>query len=257
MDIDSQSTLLREVIKARYAKLNIIPKTHGFGCPYLEDCSRKSKERGTKFHTGNWAYIGINYGNALIDGKNARILIVAMDRGGKGGADEEEFPDTQWQFRKATENPTNPHMGGVSLIIKELVDAKDSLVYSNQYAFTNAVKCSVRTESMHTGATAIMIYNCSHHLAEEINALAPRLLITQGTHPANTVKRLFGLVSSIAQFSSPEGRISELFKAQNMLILTTPHPARLKGMRWRKGILPDFMAQALQRTRYELLNLSS
>jgi len=127
-DIDSQSTLLREVTKALYAKLNIIPKTHGFSCPYLEDCSRKSKESGTEFHTGNWVYVGLNYGTALIDGKHARILIVAMDRGGYGGVDEEEFTGIQREVRQATQNPINWHMGGVSLIVKELVDDKDSLV---------------------------------------------------------------------------------------------------------------------------------
>ncbi|MGH8055981.1 MAG: hypothetical protein ACREOH_01900, partial [Candidatus Entotheonellia bacterium] len=114
IDVDSRDTPMRQAIQCLYLNLNIIPTPQDFGCPYLHGCSRQSEIRGIQFCTGNWAYVGVDYGKGKINGKNAKILVIAMDRGGYCEAENEKFPDTQKAFREATEYPGNAHMGGVS-----------------------------------------------------------------------------------------------------------------------------------------------
>jgi hypothetical protein len=120
MDVDTIETSDRVAIQALYKRLAIAPTISSteFGCTHLDNCSRRCREGGRRFHTGTWPYVGAHYGSATVDGYIARILFVAMERGGRHDpAEELAFADTQWAFRTSMEERKNPHMGGVAEII--------------------------------------------------------------------------------------------------------------------------------------------
>ncbi len=139
-------------------------------------------------------------------------------------------------------------MGGVSLILKALLDEKDPEAFSGQFALTNAVKCIEPGPTMTTRPTRAMIENCALHLAVEIRLLRPHLIITQGRHPRKTLLRYFeGDARLKAEFGS-RGKAA-LYATGRVLLLVTPHPARLSGFKWKKEVLPPFLRKALTHTR--------
>jgi hypothetical protein len=248
---DLRDTSHREMIKTLYKEREIVPSCMKFGCASYQKCSENG---GIKLHTGNWAFVGHEYGQASINGLKAKILFVAMDRGGYGGADKEQFPDTQKSFRGSIESPSNPHMGGVSLILQALVNKQPIEQLSGMCALTNAVKCVKSTGSMSTNASKIMISECATHLLAEISTLKPNIIITQGTHPTETILGLFENRHLLREFKSSNGRrkTSVYIGPCGTIILTTPHPARQAGLKWKRGEIPDFWSNAIALARDEL-----
>lgn len=247
---DTIETPFRASIQALYRRAGIVPTRSGFGCCSLPACS----ERGQLIlHTGNWAFVGSNYGQAKVGGYSARILFVAMDRGGHGGADDESFPDTQASFRRSIELPKNPHMGGLALLLKHVVDDREPRKLSGQCALTNAVKCVQHTGSMSTDATRTMITKCSNHLGSEITALEPDIIITQGGHPTETIHGLVTGLVALQEFAGESRGRATLLANSRLIVLTTPHPARLPGLKWARGMLPAFLVDATAAARGELV----
>ncbi|MER3446069.1 MAG: hypothetical protein C4291_04180 [Candidatus Dadabacteria bacterium] len=181
--------------------------------------------RAVPDRTGDWPYIGVDYGEACISGKKIKIMFVAMDRGeGEEYSEEQRFEDYQRVWRENVINPSNPHMCGAHLIMKELVreDTKDPSKFANQFALTNSVKCG----HMWSSSTPQMRSNCSNHLLEEIRCLEPNLIITQGSDPAWWVTYRLGLNSpSIHSFPGGKLKAIEIFESEERLVLTTPYPA--------------------------------
>jgi hypothetical protein len=173
-----------------------------------------------------------------------------MDIGGHGEAHLWSFADAQREFRQAGETRRNPHMGGVALIMRHLVDDSDPRRIASQFALTNAVKCVEHTGTMSTKPSQLMIFECSHHLMAEIEVLKPDVIITQGSHPASTVSRLLGPAKTITFMD--RGRATTVSRANNIILVTTPHPARQPGLKWSQGTLPDFFVAAVERARHEL-----
>jgi len=198
---DTRSTLVRRRIRALYEDRSIVPSRDRLGCSSLPICSQ-SVRRG--LYTGNWAFVGCDYGKARIAESNVKVLFVAMDRGGHGKAQCEKFEDTQKCFRSSIEVPKNPHMGGVSLILQHLLDEKDVVKISGQCAFTNAVKCTQRTHQAKTHATRRMITECAQHLWAELKVLKPDLIITQGRHPTKTVLSYFSNVKAAGKYAGDQ-----------------------------------------------------
>lgn len=246
---DMIETAHRAAIQALYRDRKIVPVRKGFGCASLSRCSEGGK---LDLHTGNWAFVGWDYGRAKVAGDLAKILFVAMDRGGYGGAAKEGFPDTQESFRQSIEVPRNPHMGGVALILKHLVDDREPRISSGQCALTNAVKCVQHTDSMNTGATGVMISQCASHLRAEIGALDPNIVITQGGHPTDTVLGSIAGLRRIGEFTGPSRGRATVLTNSRLVVLTTPHPARQAGLKWTKGVLPQFLLDAIAVARVEL-----
>lgn len=245
---DRMRTAERTAIKALYRTQGIRPsrRMKDFGCPNLEKyCSSSQQGRNSRvrFCTGTWMYIGANYGNAQVAGRSIGVLFVAMERGGTFRPESEEFADTQRNFRNAAESRWNPHMGGTSQLMECLVGCEDRQLYSQQFALTNAVKCVQATNSQKSSSTATMVSKCSEHLRKEIECLKPHLVITQGDHPRQTVLELFD-PKHVQNFSGQAGE-AEVMLAENFVILTTPHPARKPGWRWKKGPLPEFLRNAV------------
>ena len=246
---DSRDTASRASIRALYAERGIVPTRRNFACQSLRLCSDGAK---LDLHTGNWAFVRCDYGKALVDGLPARIMFVAMDRGGYGGADDEGFPDTQSAFRRAIQLPRNPHMGGVALILKHLVDEREPRKLSGLCALTNAVKCVQHTGSMSTNATSTMIRECGSHLRAELRALEPDLIVTQGGHPADTVRESLAGLRLVQEFAGEKRGRAALYENSRVAVLVTPHPARQAGLKWARAELPHFLLDAIARTRAEL-----
>jgi hypothetical protein len=248
---DSRPTAHRTRIRQLYADRQIIPVRRGFGCSSLLRCSVGGS---VQLHTGNWMTVGTEYGSAPVGGVPAKIMIVAMDRGGYGGADEEGFEDAQKQGRTHIARPENPHMGGVLLLLKQLVDDKDPQRLSGMCALTNAVKCVKPTKSMNTDATTTMISECGAHVVAEVDALRPDIIITQGAHPSATITTRIPGLRLISRFLGERGRIAAVFANDDVIVVTTPHPARQKGLKWTKGELPTFMVDAINLGQRELIS---
>lgn len=45
---------------------------------------------------------------------------------------------------------------------------------------------------------------------------------------------------------------AELLRTDNCIILTTPHPARLAGLKWKQRVLPAFLREAIAAVRAEI-----
>lgn len=130
-----------------------------------------------------------------------------------------------------------------------LVDQDSHNILSSCCALTNAVKCVRDTGSQSSGTTGTMISNCSNHLLAEITELKPDIIITQGDHPKKTVLRLLNPVI-IKDFTGRRSRKVYLYRrSNNQMIMTTPHPARLAGMRWAQQKMPDYFYEAIEEAK--------
>lgn len=249
---DSRATPVRTQIQRLYEMRGIVPTRIGYRCASLPQCTEAGR---ISLHTGNWVFVGSEYGSAEVSGLAAKILFVAMDRGGYGGADEERFADAQSAFRRAIELPQNPHMGGAALMLKHLTDERDPRKLSGLCALTNAVKCAQHTGSMTTNATPQMIAQCAAHLRAEIHELQPDIVITQGGHPTDTILATIAGLRTVAEFAGERKGRTRVLVNSRIVVLTTPHPARQEGLKWSRGILPQFFLDAISVARGELILL--
>ena len=143
-------------------------------------------------------------------------------------------------------------MGGVSLILQQLLDEDDLRKISGQCALTNALKCVQRTHAAKTNATRQMINECAPHLRAELQVLKPHVIVTQGRHPTKTVLESFPSARTLATYKGESGHATRVVvDSDGTLILAMPHPARQAGLKWRQGEIPDFWSKAIRRTRRE------
>jgi uracil-DNA glycosylase len=156
------------------------------------------------------------------------------------------------KFREGAEQRWNPHMGGASQPMECLVDSEEAQSCPHQFALTNAVKCVAATGSQRSESTPVMKGNCAEHLRSEIDCLRPHLVMTQGNPPKITLFKMFHPLRHLAEFSGPAGT-AQIATAHQFVILTTPHPARKSGWRWKRGPLPEFLQQAVKRAAEEVL----
>jgi hypothetical protein len=256
----------RSAIIELYARLGIEPTddSSGFGCKYFKileaaapPAQRKECSRNRSLCCGTWPYVGLCYGVAMVSAEKRRILFVAMDRG--SDCHETAFEDTQQAFQRGAELRGNPHMGGVALIMAGLLDQGHTSGYARQFALTNAVKCvPAEQETMAANLDPIMIGNCANHLWSEIEIFRPNLIVTQGAHPRDTLLGHYSNLKIVAEFRDGP-RSAQLCRSDSLVLLITPHPARQKGLKWKRGALglgqgsiPDYLENALRRTRAEL-----
>jgi hypothetical protein len=237
---DEKETKYRSKLKSLYEENGITPCISGYNCASFEKCKNFNKNSGLTLTTGNWMYIGDLYGEATISEVPVKILFVGMDRGGTGETAGEEFSKTQYSFRNATINRPNPHMGGVATILHHLVDEKESYIFSRQFALTNALKCAKQTGKMSTSASNKMKKECRKHLKDEINIMLPDIIIAQGVDPSNTLKNIFQNKTELKDHGITKIYEIKLDNSDKpVLLMTTHHPARQKGFKWRQNILSD------------------
>lgn len=240
-------------IKRLYKDLKIEPLPGKFHCDYYEECRESLEKRLRRdIITGNWPYIGVDYGKAKISGKVCRILVIAMDQGGAGEARGKDFETRQKEWYGAFFNSVNAHTGGTHLIVKYLVDNKDPEFFIGAFAHTNAVKCSPKKEKqqMKSESTATMRKCCRNHLERELEILKPDLIIAEGKGPVAMVEHILGLSETDYKSYKDNANIyfCKVYRGQPV-VLAVPHPARKKGLKWRYGELPSYYLKTIDNVR--------
>ncbi len=242
--IDAEMTYWRTKIKNLQTKRGIGASRGCFDCKHSKCCHASFSNQ--PILKGDWTYIGHQYGDALVGGKKAKILFVSMDRTGMGET-YEEFDQTQEEFRSAAYEATNPHMGGVDVELKSLLDNETSCEdRCQQFALTNSVRCRPRSNSAASQATSEMKRNCASHTWEIIQALEPDIIIAQGAYPREGLRGLFSPCILNEMNNTRKGykqyRSAEIGQAEvqgkKCLFLLTAHPARYPGFCWKEGYLP-------------------
>jgi len=153
-------------------------------------------------------------------------------------------------------------MRGVHLIMKRIAaNERDDEARARQFALTNAVKCVTETDNKKSTATGKMQKNCKNHLGEEISVLKPDLIVTQGGYPAWATGTLLTPLTPVPEgkfCGEPRGRAQPkalVWISASTVLLTTPHPARLKGFSWERRQLPDFFQKAIDKACDELVKI--
>jgi signal recognition particle subunit SEC65 len=255
LSVDREMTPERRNIKRLYMRLKIAPEEIGFECHHKKDCL--SPRGGTRFfQTGDWPYVGSEYGKAKVLGKKTRILFISMDRGGKHRTNP-EFEKTQKDFRVNCIERGNSHMGVVSLVMEELVDNKSSENYAMQFALINSVKCRLISKSDQSTSTQTMRKRCLNNIKQEIDELIPDLIIVQSLRPSEMIKTLFELNKPVYvghDAAHPTKRIL-IYETKNRIIVTNFPHSRVKGLKYKKDEMPLFVAKSIEKIK-ELLQRS-
>ena len=258
-NVDSKMTPWRTKIKGLQTDLGIGSSEGCFDCGHFEDCyaSIPDKEKNN-VSKGHWTYVGHQYGEAPVNGKKAKILFVSMlkqiwdeNKLKKG----EDFESVQKGFRTSALKPRTPHMGGVNVELKYLLDEGTSCEdRCQQFALTNAVRCCFRLGARYH-ATGMMEKNCASHTKAIIQALEPDIIIVQGKKPCQSMCRLFSLdrVESVESYDNRGTgwpyRSVKIGQREEFLFLLTAHPANYPGFGWKTGYLPDELKKAFERAR--------
>ena len=122
-NIDAEMTPWKTEIKNLQTQLGIGASKGCFDCDHFTSCHKSICNK--PILKGDWTYVGHQYGEALVGRKKAKILFVSLDRGGQGDG-YEEFDQTQNSFRESAYCRYNPHMGGVDVELKHLLDKTTS-----------------------------------------------------------------------------------------------------------------------------------
>ena len=266
--VDSEMTCWRTKIKDLQTKWGIgsaeaYSPEGCFHCEHWECCYKsiykKNKVEKNNVSKGEWTYVGHQYGEALVNGKNgkkAKILFVSMlkqiwdEKKLKKG---EDFESVQKGFRTGALERINPHMGGVDVELEHLLDEGTSREdRCQQFALTNAVRCCFLLEETSYHATGIMEKNCASHTKAIIQALEPDIIIAQGNNPRHSLRKLFDpcIVETYCnEMPGPQFRSVEIGQHEEFLFLLTAHPANYPGFAWKRGCLPDELKKAFKRAR--------
>ena len=264
--VDSAMTPWRTKIKDLQIERGIGNSEGCFDCEHWENCyasiSEKNKVKKNNVSKGEWTYVGHQYGEALVNGKKAKILFVSMlkqiwdEKKLKKG---EDFESVQKGFRTGALERINPHMGGVDVELEHLLDEGTSREdRCQQFALTNAVRCCFLLEETSYHATGMMEKNCASHTKAIIQALEPDIIIAQGTNPRNSMCELFDIDLDVETYCNGRtGRSSrsvdiakkEIGADKQVLFLLTAHPARYPGFGWKAGYLPAELKKAFERAR--------
>lgn len=252
--IDAEMTCWRTKVKNLQTHLGIGASRGCFDCKHFKCCHASISNQ--PILKGDWTYIGHQYGKALVGGKKAKILFVSMDRTGTGKK-YEKFDQTQKEFRSAAYERTNPHMGGVDVELKYLLDNETSCEdRCQQFALTNSVRCRPRSNSAASQSTSEMKRNCASHTQAIIKALEPDIIIAQGAYPREGLHNLFSPnivntknnIGRYKQYRSAEIGQAEI-QGKKCLFLLTSHPAHYPGFSWKKGYLPDELKEIFAQAR--------
>ena len=252
--IDTEMTPMRSAIRDRQVELGIGASTGCFHCEEFDKSCYPSivKERGeVEVIKGDWTYVGQQYGQAMIAGKYAKILFVSMER---PLPKPEEFEETQYQFRTACFERSNPHMGGTDVELKYLLDPTPCEQRCRQFALTNSVRCRPFSSNSKSQSTSTMKAKCQAHTKAIVEILTPDIIVTQGRDPSDSIIKLFD--PEVVFKSDNGGHSQSLRKAEvrhggGVLFLLTEHPAIRphRGFRWKSGGLPDYLCAAINEVR--------
>ena len=248
--IDNEMTDMRCAVHGLERRLEI--GAQHFDCQYFHDCCKSLAQRGRReVVPGDWTYVGHQHGLAMINGRCAKVLFVAMERPLNEG---ETFELTQRGFRKACYERQNPHMGGADVVLKYLLDCSTTREdRCQQFALTNSVRCRPKASGAETRSTPTMAQHCRRHTQLIIDELKPDVIVTQGSKfPRAQIMDLFepDIVCRMDSGSQrKQKRWAEVRKGNGIIFLLTAHPARYPGFAPKKGHLPCHLRNAIQAVR--------
>lgn len=185
----------------------------------------------------------------MVAGKYAKILFVSMER---PLSKPEEFEETQYQFRTACLERSNPHMGGTDVELEFLLDPTPPEQRCQQFALTNSVRCRPSSPNSDSQSTSTMMAKCQAHTKAIIEILTPDIIVTQGRYPSDSIIKLFApevVFKSDNGLRFPLRRKVEVHRGRGILFLLTAHPAHHPSFRWRLGSLPDYLRDAINEIR--------
>lgn len=240
-----------------------VAATTGFACRDFESCNESVGGSLSSGRRGDWAYVGAQYGDALVGGRRTRVLFVSMDRPHNPKEDPiRPFEKDQHNFRLGALRRSNPHMGGVDVELESLLDpgvsAEDRC---EQFALVNAVLCGPPERAGMTSVSSeTMVVNCRKHTGRVMQELDPDVVIVQGNDARESVRASIVGAERVDLWTNQREkqphRWVELVRARiggekQALFLLTSHPAHYPGLRWKQGQLPEELADAIARTRDE------
>lgn len=252
-------------------ELTIAPTTT-FACCDFTACDQSVGGRLSLGRRGDWAYVGAQYGSAVIGGRGARVLFVSMDRPHNPEPGEDAlrpFEKDQHTFRRGALHRSNPHMGGVDAEMEALVDVGVSAEdRCEQFALVNAVLCGPPGEAgMTSVSNETMRSNCEKHTRSVIRALEPDIVVAQGQNPQRICRSLSteGIGrwavrkkpagTSVAQLPK-RSRVAAVSRGEvggrSVLFVLTAHPSHYsrKGIRyWSSCAMPEELIMAFDAVR--------
>ena len=251
--VDSEMTPWRTEIKDLQIERGIGNSEGCFHCEHWESCYESIPISQKKdVVKGDWTYVGHQYGKALVNGKEAKVLFVSMDRRWAEGRCE-QFEETQQSFRESAKGRLGWHMGGVDVELEHLLDEGTSCEdRCQQFALTNSVRCSPYPGKAASRVTRTMQQNCEHHTEAIIQALEPDIIIAQGANPRNSMCKLFDPCIVESYDNKGTGwpyRSVEIRQRERFLFLLTAHPANHPGFASKQGRLPDELKKAFELAR--------
>ena len=118
-EIDMRMTATRIDVRTLQEDMGSGAAVGAFRCSSWNLCEESLRKRvgDTQITQGDWTYVGHEYGQAIVRGKPARILIVSMERPKGHETDLELFEETQESCRESCRKRSNPHMGGVATML--------------------------------------------------------------------------------------------------------------------------------------------
>jgi len=227
--IDNNMTHTRTAVCSLQMQLHI-GADEQFDCQYFCACRKSKRRRCTEFSRGDWTYVGHQYGSAMVNGKCAKILFVAMERP-QSSTEPETFKRTQYEFRESCLKRRNHHMGGTDVLLKALLDkTTKSKDRCQQFALTNSVRCRPVADNAKSSSTRTMMRNCQDHTRAIIEALEPNIIVTQGIRfPREQIMNLFALDVPVLKTNNgrerQQRRYAEVYQGKGVIFLLTAHPA--------------------------------
>ena len=251
--IDTEMTDMRCAVHGLERRLAI--GAEHFDCQFFDECctslEREKRFRREEVVPGDWTYVGYQYGSAIIKGRCAKVLFVAMERPLK---EVETFECTQRGFREFCYERRNPHMGGTDVVLENLLDEGTTPEdRCQQFALTNSVRCRPQSSNATSGSTSTMTEKCQSHTRAIVEVLRPDIVVTQGlVFPTKQIMGLFNPGIVCRTDNGRQGRQkrwAEVRKGNGIIFLLTAHPARYPGFAPKNGRLPCHLRNAIQVVR--------
>lgn len=269
--VDTVMTPWRQKIHDLMSDESKVAPTTTFACCDFAACDRSVGGCLSSGRRGDWAYVGAQYGEAVIGGRSARVLFLSMDRPHNQGSGEgslRPFEMDQHTFRHGALDRSNPHMGGVDAELEALVDpgvsAEDRC---EQFALVNAVLCGPPGDAgMTSVSSGTMTANCEKHARSVIRALEPDIVIAQGQNPQRICRSLS--TKGVARWEvkkKPAGsrpalpkrnRVAAVHRGdtggRRVWFVLTAHPSHYsrKGIRfWSSCAMPEELTMAFATVR--------
>ena len=224
-----------------------------FDCQFFDECCKSLEKRVRREDVvpGDWTYVGYQYGSAMINGRCAKVLFVAMERPLEK---PETFGCTQGAFRSSCFERSNAHMGGTDVVLKYLLDCPTTREdRCQQFTLTNSVRCRPRPKNARSGSTSTMAQRCQRHTESIVDELKPDIIVTQGSKFSyQQIVNLFNLKDLPRTGNGgqrQQKRWVEVGKRNGIIFLLTAHPANYPGFAWKSGRLPCHLRNAIQAVR--------